>query len=60
MGRSPNGVEHVGKEEEEDQHTADAVWRCRTTFNCTDACPGGIEVTKAIHEVKPALLTHKV
>ena len=30
----------------------DGVWRCRTTFNCTEACPRGIEVTKAIQEVK--------
>lgn len=35
---------------------ADGVWRCRTTFNCTDACPRGIEVTKAIQEVKRALM----
>jgi succinate dehydrogenase / fumarate reductase iron-sulfur subunit len=34
----------------------DGVWRCRTTFNCTDACPRGIEVTKAIQEVKRALM----
>jgi len=34
----------------------DGVWRCRTTFNCTEACPAGIEVTKAIAEVKRALL----
>ena len=27
---------------------------CRTTFNFTDACPRGIEVTKAIQEVKRA------
>ena len=32
------------------------VFRCRTTFNCTDACPRGIEVTKAIQEVKRAIL----
>ncbi|WP_245535405.1 succinate dehydrogenase iron-sulfur subunit [Segniliparus rotundus] len=32
------------------------VWRCRTTFNCTDACPRGIQVTKAIQEVKRAVL----
>ncbi|WP_029090214.1 succinate dehydrogenase iron-sulfur subunit [Brevibacterium album] len=35
----------------------EGVWRCRTTFNCTDACPRGIQVTKAIAEVKQALLT---
>jgi succinate dehydrogenase / fumarate reductase iron-sulfur subunit len=34
----------------------DGVWRCRTTFNCTDACPRGIDVTKAIQEVKRALM----
>ncbi|MDR7235114.1 succinate dehydrogenase / fumarate reductase iron-sulfur subunit [Agrococcus sp. BE272] len=35
----------------------EGVWRCRTTFNCTDACPRGIQVTKAIAEVKQAMLT---
>jgi succinate dehydrogenase / fumarate reductase, iron-sulfur subunit len=32
------------------------VFRCRTTFNCTDACPRGIEVTRAIQDVKRAIL----
>lgn len=32
------------------------VWRCRTAFNCTDACPRQIEVTRAIGDVKRALL----
>jgi succinate dehydrogenase / fumarate reductase iron-sulfur subunit len=32
------------------------VFRCRTTFNCTDACPRGIQVTKAIQEVKRTIL----
>ncbi len=32
------------------------VFRCRTTFNCTDACPRGIEVTKAIQDVKRSIL----
>ena len=32
------------------------VWRCRTIFNCTDACPRGIHVTKAIVEVQQALV----
>ena len=35
---------------------SDGVWRCRTTFNCTDACPRGIQVTQAIQEVKRALM----
>jgi succinate dehydrogenase iron-sulfur subunit len=37
-------------------NSREGVWRCRTTFNCTDACPRGIEVTKAIAEVKRALI----
>ena len=32
------------------------VWRCRTAFNCTDACPRGIKVTEAIQEVKRAIV----
>jgi len=38
----------------------EGVWRCRTTFNCTEACPRGIEVTKAIQEVKRALIFRRV
>ena len=38
----------------------EGVWRCRTTFNCTEACPRGIEVTKAIAEVKQAILRGRV
>jgi succinate dehydrogenase / fumarate reductase iron-sulfur subunit len=34
----------------------DGVWRCRTIFNCTDACPRGIEVTRAILEVSAAIV----
>ena len=29
----------------------DGVWRCRTTFNCVEACPRDIKITKAILEV---------
>lgn len=32
------------------------VWRCRTVFNCTEACPRGIPVTDLIEEVKRALI----
>ncbi|MGI8408006.1 MAG: succinate dehydrogenase iron-sulfur subunit [Actinomycetota bacterium] len=32
------------------------AFKCRTAFNCTDACPRGIKVTKAIQEVKRAAL----
>ena len=41
-------------------NTQSGVWRCRTIFNCTDACPRGIEVTKAIEDVKRALLFEQV
>ena len=34
----------------------EGVWRCRTIFNCTEACPREIKVTKAIGEVKKAIL----
>jgi succinate dehydrogenase / fumarate reductase iron-sulfur subunit len=33
----------------------DGVWRCRTIYNCTPACPREIEVTRAIGEVKVAI-----
>ena len=36
------------------------VWRCRTVFNCTSACPRGIQVTKAIGEVKQALASGEI
>jgi succinate dehydrogenase / fumarate reductase iron-sulfur subunit len=31
------------------------VWRCRTIYNCTPACPRDIEVTRALGEVKLAI-----
>ena len=34
---------------------ADGVWRCRTVFNCVEACPRGINVTRAIMEVTRAI-----
>jgi succinate dehydrogenase / fumarate reductase iron-sulfur subunit len=36
------------------------VYRCHTIFNCTIACPREIEVTRAIGEVKKALLIGKL
>jgi len=38
----------------------DGVWRCRTIFNCTDACPRGINITKAILEVSGAIVERRV
>jgi len=37
-------------------NTRNGVWRCRTVFNCTDACPRDIEITRAIEDVKRRLL----
>jgi succinate dehydrogenase / fumarate reductase, iron-sulfur subunit len=36
------------------------VWKCRTAFNCSEACPRGIKVTQAIEEVKRAILYDRV
>ncbi|GHE40563.1 succinate dehydrogenase iron-sulfur subunit [Streptomyces thermocarboxydus] len=51
--------DEAGEQRLEILNDKDGVWRCRTTFNCTDACPRGIEVTKAIAEVKRALITRR-
>lgn len=37
----------------------DGVWRCRTIFNCTDACPRGINITRAILEVSSAIVERR-
>ena len=41
-------------------NSGSGVWRCRTVFNCTDACPRDIEVTRAIEQVKRTLLYDRV
>ena len=38
----------------------DGVWRCRTIFNCTNACPRDIKITQAIGEVKRLLLFNRL
>ncbi|PKO22745.1 MAG: succinate dehydrogenase iron-sulfur subunit [Chloroflexi bacterium HGW-Chloroflexi-1] len=38
---------------------ADGVWRCRTIYNCVEACPRDIDITRAIGEVKKTLLLGK-
>jgi succinate dehydrogenase / fumarate reductase iron-sulfur subunit len=45
-----------GRERLEILSQKDGAFKCRTAFNCTDACPRGIKVTKAIQEVKRAAL----
>ncbi|WP_293172499.1 succinate dehydrogenase iron-sulfur subunit [Oceanithermus sp.] len=36
------------------------VWRCRTAYNCTEACPREIPVTHLIEEVKRAIMFNHV
>ena len=36
------------------------VWRCRTAFNCTEACPRDIKITQAIAEIKQVLTSGKL
>jgi succinate dehydrogenase / fumarate reductase iron-sulfur subunit len=36
------------------------VYRCHTIFNCTEACPRDIKVTRAIGEVKKAIASGQV
>lgn len=38
----------------------EGVWRCRTVFNCSEACPRGIKVTQAIKEVSQAILARRI
>jgi succinate dehydrogenase / fumarate reductase iron-sulfur subunit len=49
-----------GEERMEVLNTQEGVWRCRTIFNCVEACPRDINITRAIGEVKKALLYRKV
>lgn len=49
--------DHAAADRLEILNDAEGVWRCRTVFNCTEACPRDIQVTRAISEVKRALLT---
>lgn len=38
----------------------DGVWRCRTVFNCTDACPKGIPITRGIQALKRAMVQEEL
>ena len=39
---------------------ADGVWRCRTIFNCVEACPRGINITGAILEVTQEIQQQRI
>lgn len=47
--------DQAGKERLNALAEPNGVWRCRTIYNCTPACPREIQVTKAIGEVKLAI-----
>lgn len=51
--------DRAGAERLEIVDQREGVWRCRTVFNCTDACPRGIKVTRLIQEIKRELLFGK-
>lgn len=38
----------------------EGVWRCRTVFNCTDACPKGIPITRGIQVLKRTMLREEL
>lgn len=52
--------DQAGSERLEILNTKSGVWRCRTIFNCTEACPREIEVTRAIEDVKRAILFEEI
>ena len=47
--------DHAAQERLDILAEGNGVWRCRTIYNCTPACPREIEVTRAIGEVKLAI-----
>jgi succinate dehydrogenase / fumarate reductase iron-sulfur subunit len=49
-----------GEERLEILSSSEGAFRCRTTFNCTDACPRGIKVTEAIQDVKRSIVRKKI
>ncbi len=53
--RDHGGAEHTAKLAD-----AEGIWRCRTIFQCTIACPREIKITKAIAEVKGAIVRGEV
>lgn len=48
--------DRAGQERLDILNSKTGVWRCRTIYNCTVACPREIQVTRAIGEVKQAIL----
>lgn len=52
--------DHGARERLEILNDRMGIWRCHDVYNCTDACPREIEVTKALGEVKMAIATGNV
>jgi succinate dehydrogenase / fumarate reductase iron-sulfur subunit len=52
--------DHAADQRLEILNEKSGVFRCRTAFNCSEACPRGIKVTQAIEEVKRAILYDRV
>ncbi|MBI3257326.1 MAG: 4Fe-4S dicluster domain-containing protein, partial [Actinobacteria bacterium] len=52
--------DEAGPERLEILNERSGVWRCRTAFNCSNACPRGIKITQAIQEVKRAILYDQI
>jgi succinate dehydrogenase / fumarate reductase iron-sulfur subunit len=51
--------DHAGGERLQILNRQSGVFRCRTVFNCTDACPRDIKITEAIMQVQRAILTEQ-
>ena len=50
--------DHAHEERLEIMADANGVWRCRTVFNCVEACPRDIKITRAIMEVTSEIQQH--
>jgi succinate dehydrogenase / fumarate reductase iron-sulfur subunit len=48
--------DHGAEQRLQTLNQANGLWRCRTAYNCTEACPRGIPITQAIEEVKREVL----
>ena len=50
--------DHAHEERLEIMADANGVWRCRTVFNCVEACPRDIKITRAILELTSEIQQH--
>jgi succinate dehydrogenase / fumarate reductase iron-sulfur subunit len=50
--------DHAHEERLQIMADANGVWRCRTVFNCVEACPRDIKITRAILEVTAEIQRH--